>query len=198
MIKKIIFILLGIFSLSNSVNAAVITNPYGHVIKITNYEYSNVVYDITFHVGSFTSIFGEIPDLDRTPNFLGDSSGALLSTGFISDILNSGPFYVVSDSSGFVAHSIVIPHTLGGSPFLPFESSYTSHWTYFGEADVYSPYTEWKAIGTTLLGNVSSIHLGRYGPISYAIFTPTSVPIPTAVWLLTPALLGLLGFKRKH
>jgi len=166
-----------------SVNAAFVSS-------ISNLEISGSYYDVQFYnTDSYT--FNDLWDVDADKVF-GEADGS---------IFNTAPTFW-GDDSGAIAAATAIVDYLG-----------STHWTnpnnttwdrvgvvtgYFSNGNV----SVWGDIDGGLasdsITNFAKTPGGLGGGIAMATFTEVSaVPLPAALWLFGPALLGFMGFRRK-
>jgi len=190
MLKKLVISLLVTLGMSTALNAATLTfNTTGsipEVTGITGVTIGATTYEASFHTGSYNSL-----GLTIDPNaVLLNAALAVTFYDYIGGTRFYGTDYDVSGCSGSDSGSVT-----------PFCSIMTP-------TSLSSTLDTFNAIGITLTEDDSpstfqiplSFDIPIVNLLTYAKWNEVSVspvPVPAAVFMFAPALLGFLGFRRK-
>lgn len=95
---------------------------------------------------------------------------------------------------GYTTADTVYSGSAGG-PFGGAEEEYIFSWIGIDAADAYS--LAWLALGSSMSLDEISIDIGNFAAATVIIDPPSEVPVPAALFMFGPALLGFMGLRRK-
>lgn len=165
------------------------------ITSIPNLDINGTSYDVTIHTsGTYEDIWGSNPSpstglgsgglLDSGPEFWGNGTGMSYAVNAIRDALGT------VDTWNGTSDSVMVPYQFypaGPPDYIP---------NVFIQIGV-----DWNndtAADYNITGRIypdASVPQNLTGTFAYASFE-ASVPIPSAIWLLGSAFIGLLGFRR--
>lgn len=163
--------------------AGLILNASGHAVAVTGLSVDGLLYDVTFHVGSYDSVYGSSPDPDPLPVFDGNAAGAIVARPLIVNQLNANGVSLVADSTSLLTADAILIPTLHTDTFL------NARWTGI------SPPPPWGMFGILGINRSDTTAFGR--KIAFARFKPASTA-PEPETLLLATLAGLLSCCHRH
>ena len=163
--------------------AATLVGTPGAVSGIIGLAVDRVSYDVTFMFGSYEEVY-VAPG--TTPTFLDNQPNAELAANLIIELFNAEevPSTVDTDAdivTGEVSHFFIPYHTFSSSISVVAA-------------------TNTAPAGTAAAWNMDRSVADTTTNTMFAVFTPTAVPVPTALPLFASGLgvIGLLGWRRKR
>ncbi|PHS33054.1 MAG: hypothetical protein COA95_01730 [Methylophaga sp.] len=100
---------------------------------------------------------------------------------------------VTLDGLGYTTADVVYSGAAGGA-FGGAEEEYLISWIGVEASSLYS--LSWLALGSSMSLDEVSVDIGNYAATPI-ILPPSAVPVPAALFMFGPALLGFMGLRRK-
>ena len=178
-------ILISVFALSASANAATQVVSGGQLIGATGVNVSGTLYDVSFMDGTGAGLFGLGFNNGDGIIFTGSTAGEAASSALgVQVFLNTpeGDFDDIPSLINGCTHSLAcLVHTPIGGLSARFVRVILGDETYSGIS----------------FGSSGNDNLTLESARTWAVWSVATVPIPAAAWLFGSALLTLAGIKRR-
>jgi len=167
--------------ISTSLQAATLNIVDGHLMGAYNVNVNGTLYDVSFQDGSCVNLFNNCSDFTfNSIQAAWDASTSLMNQVFLGD------FDTTPSLSNGIESSEGAFHTAYASAENSVDVSLFYNRDNSGQPDqVYA------------LSFYSYLDLTTQEDATWAVWSPTVVPVPAAGWLLSSGLVGLLCLKRK-